>query len=257
MFPMRFTKGYCLITLTLALDSKGIDIKMDKDKLQQTIHYRFADTDLLEEALRHSSYVNEQQDSEMRDNERLEFLGDAVLNLVVGHLLMTGYPQMHEGELSRIRANMVNETQLAEIARALDIGSHLLLGKGEMQSNGREKNSLLANALEALIAAVYLDGGFDAAADLIEHHFSALVQSAPTLTTGQDYKSRLQESVQSAIKEIPRYEVVNESGPDHDKTFTVAMTVGNLCTQGTGKSKKTAEQEAAREGLELLEQEDP
>jgi len=229
---------------------------MIRSKLEASLKYRFKDEALLEEALRHSSFVNEQHDSEIRDNERLEFLGDAVLNLVVGHLLMKAYPHMHEGDLSRIRANMVNETQLADMARVLDLGSHLLLGKGEMQSNGREKNSLLANTMEAVIAAVYLDNGFEAAADLIEHHFDALVQSAPTLSTGQDFKSRLQEAVQSAIKEIPQYNVVQESGPDHDKTFTVSMTVGTIQTQGTGKSKKMAEQEAAREGLDLLDAQD-
>lgn len=229
---------------------------MDTTKFQETLCYRFHNIELLEEALRHSSYVNEQLDPEMRDNERLEFLGDAVLNLVVGHLLMKSYPQMHEGELSRIRANMVNETQLAEIARTIDLGGHLLLGKGEMQSNGFEKNSLLANAMEAVIAAVFLDSGFEAAANLIEHHFKELVRSAPNLTTGQDYKSRLQEAVQSTIKKIPQYNVVQESGPDHDKTFTVSMAVGDIQARGVGKSKKTAEQDAARKGLEMLDKQD-
>jgi ribonuclease-3 len=229
---------------------------MDTNTLQQTLRYRFADANLLEEALRHSSYVNEQLDPEMRDNERLEFLGDAVLNLVVGHLLMKAYPQLHEGELSRIRANLVNETQLSQIARSLKLGSYLLLGKGEMQSNGWDKNSLLANALEAVIAAVYLDNGFEAAAQLIEHHFKSLIQSALIITTGQDYKSHLQEAVQISIKQIPQYKVVDESGPDHEKTFTVSMTVGTLCTEGKGKNKKTAEQDAARKAIDLLEQDD-
>ncbi|MGD8837903.1 MAG: ribonuclease III [Desulfobacteraceae bacterium] len=229
---------------------------MDPIDFQRSLCYQFTDIRLLEEALRHSSYVNEQLDPEMRDNERMEFLGDAVLNLVVGHLLMKSYPQMREGELSRIRANLVNETQLAGIARTLDLGSYLLLGKGEVQSNGREKNSLLANALEAVIAAVYLDGGFEVAAALLEHHFKTLIQSGETLTIGQDYKSRLQEAVQGTIKKIPQYQVVRESGPDHNKTFTIEMNVGDLQTQGTGKNKKTAEQEAARKGLELFEQQD-
>jgi len=228
---------------------------MDTSELQQTLGYRFKDTQLLGEALRHSSYVNEQLDSEMRDNERMEFLGDAVLNLVVGHLLMKAFPELQEGELSRTSANLVNETQLAHIARAIDLGQYLLLGKGEVQSNGWDKNSLLANALEALIAAVYLDGGFKSAEDLIEHHFKELILSGPKLSTGQDYKSRLQEAVQSAFKEIPQYVVAAETGPDHDKTFTIEMTVGSLRTEGTGKSKKAAEQEAARKAIELLEQE--
>jgi ribonuclease III len=230
---------------------------MDLTELQNTLSYQFNDIHLLEEALRHSSYVNEQLDPQMRDNERMEFLGDAVLNLAVGHLLMKTYPQMHEGELSRIRANMVNETQLAGIAKKLQIGKHLRLGKGEIQSNGSEKKSLLANAFEAVIAAVYMDNGYKAAAALLEFLFKDLVTSAPSLTTGQDYKSRLQEAVQGTIKKIPQYQVIHESGPDHDKTFTIQMSVGAIQTQGVGKNKKTAEQEAARRGLELLEQPHP
>ncbi len=230
-----------------------MDTQNTDHPLQETLGYQFKNSELLNEALRHSSYVNEQPDTDLRDNERLEFLGDAVLNLVIGHLLMQTYPQMREGELSRIRANMVNETQLAQIARAIDLGPHLLLGKGEIQSNGHEKNSLLANAFEAVVAAVYLDSGLEAAAFVLQCHFKELVASAPMSINGQDYKSRLQESVQSTIKEIPQYCVIDESGPDHEKTFTVLMTVGSLQTQGTGRSKKAAEQEAAREGLELFE----
>lgn len=227
---------------------------IDFHKLQQTLRYTFKEPALLEEALRHSSYVNEQSDAEMRDNERMEFLGDAVLNLVIGHLLMQTYPHMREGDLSRIRANLVNESQLADIARKTNLGQHLLLGKGELQSNGQEKNSLLANAFEAVVAAIYLDGGFDITAKTIQWHFSELVASAPSITAGQDYKSRLQETVQSSFKEIPQYRVVDECGPDHEKTFTVAMRVGAFETKGKGKSKKAAEQEAARKGLALFEE---
>jgi ribonuclease III len=230
-----------------------MEISKDCRQLQETLPHRFSNPDLLEEALRHSSYVNEQPDADLRDNERLEFLGDAVLNLVIGHLLMQSFPQMHEGDLSRIRANMVNETQLAEIARGIELGGYLQLGKGELQSNGRDKSSLLANAFEAVIAAVFLDKGLDAASTVIQHHFNELVESAPTAAIGQDYKSRLQEAVQSTIREIPQYRVINESGPDHEKIFTVSMTVGKIQTQGTGKSKKSAEQDAARNGLALLE----
>lgn len=226
----------------------------DCRELQETLNYRFSNLNLLEEALRHSSYVNEQPGSTLRDNERLEFLGDAVLNLVIGHLLMQSFPQLLEGDLSRIRANMVNETQLAEIARGIDLGSYLQLGKGELQNNGRDKSSLLANAFEAVMAAVFLDNGLDAAAAVIQHHFNDLVAAAPSSVIGQDYKSRLQEEVQSTFREIPQYRVIDESGPDHDKIFTVSMSAGKIQTQGTGKSKKSAEQDAARNGLDLLEQ---
>jgi dsRNA-specific ribonuclease len=149
---------------------------------------------------------------------------------------------------------LVNESQLADLARHLDLGRHLLLGKGEIQSRGMEKSSLLANAMEAIIAAIYLDSGFQGAFNFIAFHFDQLIRSAPSMTTAQDYKSKLQEAVQSTIKAIPRYQVVEESGPDHDKTFCVRMAVGDIEAQGIGKSKKTAEQEAARKGLEKLEE---
>ena len=230
-----------------------METRTDYPQLQESIQYRFRETTFLEEALRHSSYVNEQNDEALRDNERLEFLGDAVLNLVIGDLLMRAYPQMREGDLSRIRANLVNETQLAHVARAMDLGVHLKLGKGEIQTGGQEKNSILANAVEALIAAVYLDGGFAAAFGMIQTQFVDLIDIAPEVTTGQDYKSRLQESVQGKIQELPRYRVVDAQGPDHDKTFYVELVAGDLTTQGIGKSKKLAEQDAARQALEEIE----
>jgi ribonuclease III len=221
------------------------------DDLQRRLGHRFNHPDLLAEALRHSSFVNEQA-GPLRDNERLEFLGDAVLNLAIGHLLMRTYPELREGDLSRIRANMVNETQLADIARGLELGSYLQLGKGEMLTGGSDKNSLLANALEALIAAVYLDGRFEAAFRVIESRFQTLVDAALELNQGQDYKSRLQEAVQGRNREVPHYRVVEETGPDHDKTFWVAVVIGDMEARGAGKSKKLAEQEAARQALEML-----
>jgi ribonuclease III len=222
-------------------------------RFQTTIGYEFSNTDLLTEALRHSSYVNEQTDAMLRDNERLEFLGDAVLNLAIGHLLSQSYPEMHEGDLSRIRANLVNETRLSEVARSIELGDYLLLGKGEIQTNGREKNSILANAFEAVLAAIYLDGGFDTALAIVNNHFGQLVETAQDLNVGMDFKSRLQEAAQGSLKAIPAYEVVQESGPDHDKTFRVRMSVGSINAEGIGKSKKTAEQEAARRGLKQIE----
>jgi len=226
----------------------------DTNDLQQVLHYTFKDPELLKEALRHSSFVNEHHaGGQLRDNERLEFLGDAVLNLVIGHLLMRAYPTLREGELSRVRANMVNELQLAEIARGLNLGGYLMLGRGEIQTGGQDKNSLLANALEALIAAVYLDGGFAHAFKMVEHHFGSLVQSAPSSSCSQDFKSRLQEAVQSSTREIPRYTLLEQTGPDHDKTFRVKVNVIDIETEGIGKSKKTAEQDAARRALNLLD----
>jgi ribonuclease III len=214
--------------------------------------YEFKNTDLLDESLRHSSFVNEQADTNIQDNERFEFLGDAVLNLVVGHILMQRYPELKEGDLSRMRANLVNESQLASIAREIDLGSYIQLGKGEIHSKGWDKNSILADTFEAVIAAVYLDGGFDAVFKIIDIHFSVWINFVTMPTANHDYKSQLQELVQMAYKSMPIYRVVHESGPDHDKIFRVRLKVGEIRTEGTGKSKKVAEQDAARKGLEIL-----
>ncbi|MGD9280983.1 MAG: ribonuclease III [Desulfobacterales bacterium] len=223
--------------------------------IEQKLGYQFQSRDLLDEALRHSSYVNEQPDSELRDNERFEFLGDAVLNLIVGHILMERYPDLKEGDLSRTRANLVNETHLAIMARSIDLGAGLLLGKGEIQTNGKEKNSILAGAFEALMAAVYLDGGFKAAFKIIENNFVPFLDKIHPAIDNYDYKSRLQEWVQEKHGNIPDYQVVREEGPDHAKTFWVSVKVFDIETEGTGKSKKVAEQDAARKAIEILNRE--
>ena len=223
--------------------------------IEQKLGYQFQSKELLAEALRHSSYVNEQPESDLRDNERLEFLGDAVLNLIVGHILMDRYPNMREGDLSRTRANLVNETQLAAMARSINLGAYLQLGKGEIQTHGMEKNSILAGAYEALIAALYLDSGFNATFNIIENTFVPILDQVHSAIDSYDYKSRLQEWVQEKHGAIPNYTVVNEKGPDHDKTFWVSVKVFGIETQGTGKNKKAAEQDAARKALEFLEEE--
>ena len=226
------------------------------EDLVVALGYRFNNAQRLTAALRHSSFVNEQPLANITSNERLEFLGDAVLNLAISHLLMKRYPDLTEGELSRNRAQLVNETELAAIAREIGLGPHLLLGKGEALSDGSEKNSILADATEAVIAAIYLDGGFDAAFAFVENKFRTRLRSVNGNRYETDYKSMLQERVQSIYHEVPRYHVVDESGPDHDKTFTVRMTVAGITADGDGKSKKLAEQEAARSGLELLDRSD-
>lgn len=225
-------------------------MEMDCERFFRNLHYRFKDIELMEEALRHSSYVNEQPEENLSDNERLEFLGDAVLNLVVGHILMRKHPHVTEGELSRMRANLVNESQLAEVARRIDLGAFIKLGRGEMQTNGSEKNSILANSFEAIIAAVYLDGGFAAAFDLVAAHLEPLMDRQRCLEASQDSKSRLQELVQVSRQPVPQYEIIGESGPDHDKTFRVRLTVQGVTAEGTGKSKKLAEQDAASKALQ-------
>jgi len=221
-------------------------------ELEKKLLYQFKDKKILEQALRHSSFVNEQIDSDLQDNECLEFLGDAVLSLVVGHILMKRYPDLNEGDLSRMRANLVNESQLACIARSVDLGSFVRLGKGEVQTNGRKKNSILADTFEAVIAAVYLDSGFDATFKLIEKHFSEFFDSIAASAANHDYKSQLQELVQVTLKVMPLYRVAHEKGPDHDKTFKVELKIDELVAEGIGKSKKIAEQDAARKALEIL-----
>lgn len=229
----------------------------DHFEIEKKIVYEFRSKELLDEALRHSSFVNEQPDADLRDNERFEFLGDAVLNLIVGHILMERYPNANEGDLSRTRANLVNESQLAIIARAIDLGAFIRLGKGEIQTNGRDKNSILAGAFEALIAAVYLDGGFKAAFKIIENNFVPLLDSVNSAIDSYDYKSQLQEWVQEEQGAMPYYKVVREEGPDHDKTFWISVKVFDVESDGQGKNKKMAEQDAAKKALEILKKESP
>jgi len=224
----------------------------DLSGLQQKLCYEFKDIDFLVESLRHSSFVNENLELDIQDNERLEFLGDAVLNLIVGHMLMQRYPELREGDLSKMRANLVNESQLASIAQEMDLGSYLQLGKGEIQTKGWEKQSILADTFEAVIAAVYLDGGFDAVFRIIDRHFSFVLDAVVMSTTNHDYKSQVQELVQMKHQKMPVYTVIHESGPDHDKTFRVRLNVGEIQTESDGKSKKAAEQNAARKCLKLL-----
>ncbi len=227
--------------------------KSEFSKLEKRLLYEFKDKSLLAEACCHSSYVNEQAETDMRDNECFEFLGDAVLNLIIGHILMERYPEFDEGDLSRTRASLVNEYQLAAIARKIDIGAYIRLGKGEIQTEGQEKNSILADAFEAIVAAVYLDGGFKAGFDFIDRHFSALIDSITRPDSNFDYKSQLQEIAQVVHRVSPVYKVVEEIGPDHDKTFIARIRVGKkVSAEGVGKSKKMAEQNAAKKALEFL-----
>lgn len=221
-------------------------------ELENELDYGFADPALLEEALRHSSFVNEMPGKSLPDNERMEFLGDSVVNLVTSHLLMSSFPDVKEGQLSRMRAHLVSEIQLSRIAGALDLGRYIQLGKGESLTGGREKPSILANTFEALMAAVYLDGGFPAAFDIISRYMTPLIQADAPSPSVQDYKSKFQELIQSAQGPLPQYAVTAETGPDHDKSFIVRLTCGDIQTEGFGKNKKNAEQDAARKALDLM-----
>jgi ribonuclease III len=239
----------------MSMDGPAAENAAHED-LERALGYRFKSAEQLTAALRHSSFVNEQPHVRITSNERLEFLGDAVLNLAVSHLLMRQYPDLTEGELSRNRAQLVNEFELAALAREIGLGPHLLLGKGESLTDGREKNSILADAAEAVIAAIYIDGGFEAAFGFVENKFRARLSKVNRSRHEADYKSMLQERVQSTYHEVPRYEIIDEMGPDHDKTFTVQMTVAGITAHGDGKSKKAAEQEAAKAGLDHLDRSD-
>jgi ribonuclease-3 len=222
-------------------------------ELQAALGVQVLDERLLQTALTHKSYMNENPADGVGDNERLEFLGDAVLDLAVGQLLMDAVPDAREGELSQLRAALVDERGLARVARALRIGRFLRLGRGEEQTGGREKDSLLANAYEALAAAVFLDRGWEEAAAMARRHFGEAVSQSPRALLGGDHKSRLQEELQRARHEAADYRLIEESGPDHRKRFTVEVVVaGQVLGRGTGGNKKEAEQAAAGAALHAL-----
>jgi ribonuclease-3 len=227
--------------------------KLVIDELSETLGHTFKRPELLFQALRHASYVNEQSYSDLEDNERLEFLGDAVLDLAISHLLMERFKHAEEGDLSKFRATVVDEAGLYRVALTLGLGNYILLGRGEEQSRGREKPSILANTVEALLGALYLDAGFDKTMELIGRLFSPLLERLGTQEMVHDYKSLLQEYTQENYKTLPRYCSIKESGPAHDKTFTVVLTLnGEVLGQAEGKSKKEAEQKVAMEAFLCL-----
>jgi ribonuclease III len=221
------------------------------ETFQQTLNYRFNTIDLLDNALIHRSFVNENPAIFSKDNERLEFLGDAVIGLCLSDLLIRKFPDYAEGQLSKLRAYVVNEQSLAGLARKLNIGDYLLLGRGEEGSGGRAKASILSNAFEAVAAAIYIDCGFEKTYKFLENIFGPVVEEGIKSVIYRDYKTAFQEICQNRFKETPKYTLINEVGPDHDKVFEISLTVaGIITTTGTGKSKKEAEQRAARRALE-------
>jgi ribonuclease III len=224
------------------------------DSLQTALSYRFQDQTLLDEALTHKSYVNERKGITCRDNERLEFLGDAVLSLVISEYLAAGLPDSTEGTLSKLKAQLVSESSLERVARRLQLGRYLKLGRGEELSNGREKASLLADAVEAVLAAVFLDGGFEASRQVTVHLFAEELSQIGTREHepgADDYKTQFQEWCQKRYDTLPHYATIRESGPDHDKRFDVELTIrGEVVGAGSGRSKKEAEQQAAKQALE-------
>jgi len=232
------------------------------DSIQQAIGYTFKHPRLLEQALTHKSFVNEFKATGSQDNERLEFLGDAVLALIVSDVLAARFPDSTEGELSKRKARLVSEAVLARVARRLALGTVLRLGRGEELTQGREKPSLLADALEAVIAAIYLDGGLEEARAFTLRAYGADLGETTGLDgfpIGEDYKTRLQEWCQRQFEVLPLYVVVRESGPDHQKIFEVELSIrGDIMGNGAGRTKKEAEQQAARQAFErIMIQADP
>jgi len=223
------------------------------DKLEEVLGYTFRDRELLEEALHHATWCNEQPEPRPRNYERLEFLGDAVLGLVVGHRLMQRFPDGNQGNLSITRSQVVSEVGLSEVATRLDLGRWLYLGRGEDKSGGRTKPKIIADAFEAVVGAVYLDGGFEAATRLVERLLMDRINAAE-LKYFYDFKTRLQETAQARLKASPKYRVVQEIGPDHAKQFEVAVMIGNdEWGRAIGPSKQKAEQMAAAEAHFRLE----
>lgn len=221
--------------------------------LQKMLGCTFHNTNLLIESVTHKSYINEKKNKNRKDNEILEFLGDAVLNLIISEFLIKSYPHFFEGELSKIRSMVVNELTLADIARKIDLGSYLYLGSGEEQSGGRNKNSILANALEAVIAAIYSDCGLSEAASFIIINFEDIIRISAEKKVSFDFKTEVQELCQRYKLPLPAYKVSGEKGPEHEKVFEIELLIDNkVFGRGSGRSKKEAEQIAAEEAIRKL-----
>ncbi len=233
------------------LVKKGDQALADLAALQQTLDISFNDSSLLERALVHSSYINENPSLAPTSNERLEFLGDAALGLIVAEKLYRDFPDCDEGEMTRLRAALIRGDTLARMARAIRLGNYLYLGKGEEASGGRNKPANLAGALEAVIGAIFLDQGSAITRDFILRLLNTELQKVVSQGAGVDYKSQLQELIQAREQQTPVYRVIKTIGPDHDKRFTVEVRVGDtVLGRGSGKGKKAAETEAARSALE-------
>ena len=239
--------------MTATIDTLVQDNREKLEDLQSRIGYQFKDVRLLQISLVHSSFAFERM-KHGRHNETQEFLGDAVLDLALGYILFTRFPDMREGNLTRIRAALVNESGLADMARAINLGDYLLLGHGEDSSNGRGKPSILSCAYEALVGGIFLDGGYDAALTFVRTWFEPLIDKRRKTLVLADAKSTLQERLQEKYNTGPEYVLDDEKGPAHARMFTVSVHFkGEPLGQGTATSKKEAEQRAAREALEQFD----
>ncbi len=234
--------------------ARVVRLRDEFDELQARIAYRFKDRGLLEHALTHKSRAAEDISGGVADNESLEFLGDAVLGLVVADTLFRQYPGYNEGQKSKVKAAVVSTQSLARRAEAIQLGDHLILGRGEEKTGGRFKQALLADAYEALIAAIYLDGGLDAATTFLRRELKEAIDAGSAQTFAPDYKSALQERVQAIGHPVPEYRLSGAEGPDHRKVFTIEVLVnGEVLGSATGRAKKEAEQDAARQALARLD----
>ena len=226
--------------------------RADLQQFELVIGYIFKDLDLLDQALNHSSYVRECKDGNVCDNERLEFLGDAFFDAIIGETLYKMFPEAEEGKLSKMRASIVCEGSLAAVAKRLQLSDFLMLGHGEEKNGGRRRNSILADAAEAVVGAIYLDGGYEQTKAFVLRAFEKeLADAREGRFSNRDFKSALQEQIQAVGISDMKYVLEKEEGPDHDKTFTVRLEIkGKVAGHGKGRSKKSAEQEAAREAIE-------
>lgn len=229
---------------------------MNLQRLQERLGYSFGDRAILLQSLTHTSYGHEfmsEKPIALRDNERLEFLGDAILDVVVSDILLEAFPNANEGQLSKMRAAVVNEKTLAQVAKSIGLQDCIRLGKGEVQTGGQNKPSITSSAFEALIAAIYLDGGFNAVYPVVRHLFAPLFLEERDLMAFYDHKTQLQEIVQARWKITPSYHLLQSSGPDHAKTFEVEVRMnGKRLASATGASKKEAEQNAARAAIQTV-----
>ncbi len=229
---------------------------MELERLQERLGYKFGDRGILIQSLTHTSYGHEflsEKSIAMRDNERLEFLGDAILDVVLSDILLETYPNANEGQLSKMRAAVVNEKTLAQLARMIQLQDYIRLGKGEVQTGGNQKPSILSSALEALIAAIYLDGGFNAVYPVVRHLVAPFFAEERELISFYDHKTQLQEVIQARWKMTPTYRLLASSGPDHAKVFEIEVRMNQqVLAVAQGSSKKDAEQNAARAAIESL-----
>lgn len=226
---------------------------MNLKKLERTIDYHFKNQNYLIHALTHPSYSNENEGINF-NNQTLEFLGDSVVGFIVSCRLFIADPHLAEGELTKIKSEIVKKESLADVARKINLGKYLFLGKGERTEKGEEKTSILADAFEALIGAIYIDGGIKNAGRVIDRVMGDLIDRIIKTPSFTDYKTKLQETIQKKFKTIPKYKIIDEIGPPHEKTFVVSLTILNkIKTTGMGGSKKDAEQDAAKRALELIE----